>query len=286
MIYSMTGYGKAFEQLPTKKITIEIRTLNSKNLDIHMRVPSLYKEKELEMRNIVAKELERGKIEVYLTIESTGEETRVNINTPVVESYMEQLRAISPSAQDTELLQMAVRLPESLKTVSEDLNPEEWKTIREILLQALKNTKEFRAQEGKKLGDDFTERIGNIRSLLNDITPFEQERIQTVKERLQNNLNDLKVEVDEQRFAQEVVYYLEKMDINEEKVRLSAHLDYFEETLNSQENSGRKLGFIAQEIGREINTMGSKSSQSDMQQIVVKMKDELEKIKEQVLNIL
>lgn len=286
MIYSMTGYGKAFEQLPTKKITIEIRTLNSKNLDMHMRVPSLYKEKELEMRNIVAKELERGKIEVYLTIESTGEETRVNINTPVVESYMEQLRAISPSAQDTELLQMAVRLPESLKTVSEDLNPEEWKTIREILLQALKNTKEFRAQEGKKLGDDFTERIGNIRSLLNDITPFEQERIQTVKERLQNNLSDLKVEMDEQRFAQEVVYYLEKMDINEEKVRLSAHLDYFEETLNSQENSGRKLGFIAQEIGREINTMGSKSSQSDMQQIVVKMKDELEKIKEQVLNIL
>lgn len=286
MIYSMTGFGKASRQLPTKKITIEIKSLNSKNMDLYVRMPHLYKEKELEFRTHIAKKLERGKVECYLMIESTGAETSTSINTPVVQQYMQQLREIVPTITDKESLALAVKMPDALTTISEDLDEDEWATILELLDEALENIENFRRQEGKKMEEDFKLRIHNIGEGLSSIAPFEADRIEKVKERLAKNLEELQVNVDEQRFAQEVVYYLEKLDINEEKVRLKNHLDYFIETIESPENTGRKLGFIAQEMGREINTLGSKSNQKDMQQIVVQMKDELEKIKEQVLNIL
>lgn len=249
-------------------------------------MPHLYKEKELEFRTHIAKRLERGKVECYLTIESTEGKTSTSINAPVVQEYMNQMKNIVPSTTEEALLALAVKMPDAMTTLSEDLDESEWIVIMEILDEALDKIEDFRRQEGKKMEDDFRVRIHNIQENLDAIAPFEASRIENTKERLYKNLEELQVNVDEQRFAQEVVYYLEKLDINEEKVRLKNHLDYFLETINNQENTGRKLGFIAQEIGREINTLGSKSNQKDMQQIVVQMKDELEKIKEQVLNIL
>ena len=286
MIYSMTGFGKASMQLPLKKITVEVKSLNSKNLDLSVRLPQAYKEKELEIRNLIAQQLERGKVECSVFIEVTGEETSAVLNAPIVKAYIAQMQNIVPNADATELMKMAVRMPDALKVERCEVDEEEWTKIQVVLAEALKNINEFRRQEGEKLGNDFAERIANIRTYMQEITPFEEERIKNVKERLQQNLKELEVNIDESRYAQEVIYYIEKLDINEEKVRLTNHLDYFIETLNTQENSGRKLGFIAQEMGREINTMGSKSNHSEMQKLVVKMKDELEKIKEQVLNIL
>ncbi len=286
MIYSMTGFGKASVQLPLKKITVEIKSLNSKNLDLSVRLPQGYKEKELEVRNVMAQQLERGKVECSVYVEVTGEETSATLNAPIVKAYIAQMRNIIPDADPTELMKMAVRMPDALKVERCEVDEEEWNEIVKVLNQAVKNINEFRKQEGEKLGNDFTERINNIRSYMKEITTYENDRIVTVKERLQQNLKELEVTIDESRYAQEVVYYIEKLDINEEKVRLTNHLDYFIETMDAYEQSGRKLGFIAQEMGREINTMGSKSNHSEMQKLVVKMKDELEKIKEQVLNIL
>lgn len=286
MIYSMTGFGKASVQLPLKKITVEIKSLNSKNLDLSVRLPQGYKEKELEVRNVMAQQLERGKVECSVYVEVTGEETSATLNAPIVKAYIAQMRNIIPDADPTELMKMAVRMPDALKVERCEVDEEEWNEIVKVLNQAVKNINEFRKQEGEKLGNDFTERINNIRSYMKEITTYENDRIVTVKERLQQNLKELEVTIDESRYAQEVVYYIEKLDINEEKVRLTNHLDYFIETMDAHEQSGRKLGFIAQEMGREINTMGSKSNHSEMQKLVVKMKDELEKIKEQVLNIL
>lgn len=286
MIYSMTGFGKASVQLPLKKITVEIKSLNSKNLDLNVRLPQLYREKELEIRNQMAQQLERGKVECSVYIEVTGEETSSTINAPIVKAYIAQMKSIIPDADATELMKMAVRMPDALKVERCELDEQEWKEIEKVLHQAIKNINEFRQQEGEKLGNDFVQRIENIRTAMHEVASYEEERITNVKERLQQNLKELEVAVDESRYAQEIIYYIEKLDINEEKVRLTNHLDYFVETMNTKEHAGRKLGFIAQEMGREINTMGSKSNHAEMQKLVVKMKDELEKIKEQVLNIL
>jgi len=282
----MTGFGKAFVQLPLKKITVEIKSLNSKNLDLSVRLPQAYKEKELELRNMLAQKLERGKVECNVYVEVTGEETSATINAPIVRAYIAQMQNIIPEADATELMKMAVRMPDALKIERLEIDEQEWQEIVALSYKAIDNINEFRKQEGEKLGNDFMQRIANIRDYMQKVTTYEDERIQVVKERLQQNLKELEVNIDESRFAQEVIYYIEKLDINEEKVRLTNHLDYFVETMNSAEHTGRKLGFIAQEMGREINTMGSKSNHAQMQKLVVMMKDELEKIKEQVLNIL
>lgn len=286
MIQSMTGFGKASAQLPTKKITVEVKSLNSKNLDLNVRVPQAYREKELPLRNTIALALERGKVDFSLFCEVTAEETTNKINGPIVLAYIEQMKAIIGDSDSTELMKMAVRMPDALKVERHELDESEWKEIQEVIKQALHNIGEFRKSEGSSLEKDFIVRINNIESYMNQIIDLDVERIITVKERLRNNLAELQLNIDENRFEQEIIYYLEKMDITEEKVRLKKHLDYFLETLNGDQANGRKLGFIAQEMGREINTMGSKSNHAEMQKLVVMMKDELEKIKEQVLNVL
>lgn len=286
MIHSMTGFGKACLQLPTKKITIEVKSLNSKNLDLNVRLPLSYREKELTLRNQIALELERGKVDFSLFCEITAEETSSKINAPIVLAYIEQMKAIIPNADATELMKMAVRMPDALKVERSDFDETEWKEIEVVIQEAIQSMKAFRVSEGKSLENDFRARIANIFTYMNQVSLLDKERIVSVKERLRANLLELQLNIDENRFEQEVIYYLEKLDITEEKVRLSKHLDYFLETLGGTEANGRKLGFIAQEMGREINTMGSKSNHAEMQKIVVKMKDELEKIKEQVLNVL
>lgn len=286
MIQSMTGFGKASLQLPTKKITVEVKSLNSKGLDISTRIPSNYREMELGLRNLLGQKLERGKIDLALYLEVTGEETTSKINVPLVKGYIKQMKSVIPDADETELLKMAVRMPDALKTERDDIDEEEWKKIQMVVDDAIINMKQFRIDEGKSLEKEFKHRIQNILNLMYDALTFEKERIETVKTRMKTALNELKVEVDENRFEQEMIFYLEKYDITEEKVRLENHLKYFLETIKGNEANGRKLGFITQEIGREINTMGSKSNHAEMQKRVVMMKDELEKIKEQVLNVL
>jgi uncharacterized protein (TIGR00255 family) len=282
----MTGFGKATLQLATKKVTIEIKSLNSKGLDLNTRMPSIYREMELNLRNQIAQSLERGKVDFSLFVEITGEETSSKINAPIIKGYIAQMREILPEADPTELMKMAVRMPDALKTERDDIDPEEWKQIQTVINQALNNINQFRKDEGITLEKEFLHRIGNILSLMNQALAYDAERVETVKTRLRTALDELKENVDENRFEQELIFYLEKYDITEEKVRLESHLNYFKETLSGSEANGRKLGFITQEMGREINTMGSKSNHSEMQKLVVMMKDELEKIKEQVLNVL
>lgn len=283
----MTGFGKSVVQLPGKKITIEIKSLNSKNLDLNARIPSTYREKELALRNMVAKALERGKIDVGLYIESTGENTNTAINESVVNTYMKQLsNAVAGEPSEIELLKMAVRLPDALKTEREELDENEYKAIVTNLEGALKEINAYRLDEGNSLKTEFELRIKNLQRLLDEVITLDKDRLADVKVRLEKAVADLKVNLDENRFEQELIYYLEKYDITEEKVRLKNHLDYFTEALDSENSNGKKLGFIGQEIGREINTIGSKSNYAPMQQLVVQMKDELEKIKEQVLNVL
>ena len=285
MIQSMTGFGKASMQLPTKKITVEVKSLNSKGLDLSVRMPSAFREMELKLRNQVAQKLERGKVDFSLFIEVTGEETLSKINIPIIKAYMAQMKELV-DGDETELLKMAVRMPDALKTERDEIDENEWKSIQEVIDQALENIHKFRITEGIALEKEFLVRISNILSLMNETVALDGERIENVKKRLRTAIDELSVNVDENRFEQELIYYLEKMDITEEKVRLENHLNYFLETLAGTEANGRKLGFITQEIGREINTMGSKSNHAKMQKLVVQMKDELEKIKEQVLNIL
>ncbi|MEZ7494717.1 YicC/YloC family endoribonuclease [Leeuwenhoekiella aequorea] len=286
MIKSMTGFGKSVNQLPSKKITIEIKSLNSKSLDLNARIPSFYREKELELRNIVAKKLERGKIDFSVYVELNGEETSTSINTDVVQQYMKQLRAVTPDADDIELLKMAVRLPDALKTERDEIDEEEYQTILTGLESALNAIENYRLDEGKVLKEDFELRISNISTYLEEVKTIDPERMLGVRERLTKAVSDLKADVDENRFEQELTYYLEKYDITEEKVRLNNHLEYFQKSLKSEDSNGKKLAFISQEMGREINTIGSKSNYAPMQQVVVRMKDELEKIKEQLLNVL
>jgi uncharacterized protein (TIGR00255 family) len=286
MILSMTGFGKASLQLSTKKITVEVKSLNSKGLDLNTRMPSVYRENELALRNLLALKLERGKVDFSLYVEVTGEETSSKINAPIVKAYMAQMKAILPDANETELMKMAVRMPDTMKTEREEIDPNEWKQIQAVIDEAIENMLSFRKSEGASLEKEFTLRIENIRNYMNQALVLDPERVNNIKERLQTAIEELKVNVDTNRFEQELIYYLEKLDITEEKVRLTNHLNYFLQTLNGSEANGRKLGFITQEMGREINTMGSKSNHAEMQKLVVMMKDELEKIKEQVLNVL
>ena len=285
MIKSMTGYGKSVIQLPTKKITVELKSLNSKNLDLNTRVPSSYREKELEIRKLISKSLVRGKVDFNLYIEITGEKTIAKVNEGVVKQYMNQLKNIS-SVAEVELLKMAVKMPDSMKTEREKIDAGEFKNILEAVNEALTALNHYRSDEGTVLGNDFKIRIKNISELLIKVVAVDSERMAIVKDRLRKAVEDLKEAVDENRFEQELIYYLEKYDITEEKVRLKNHLNYFNEALASSDSNGKKIGFICQEIGREINTIGSKSNHAPMQQLVVQMKDELEKIKEQSLNVL
>lgn len=286
MIQSMTGFGKATLQLPTKKITVEVKSLNSKGLDLNVRMPSLYREMELGLRTEIALKLERGKIDFSIFIENTAEQTSTKVNVPIIKAYIAQMKAVIADADETELMKMAVRMPDALKTERDEINENDWFEIQKVIKEALVNIGNFRQDEGLSLEKEFQLRIGNIRQYMNDALALDPERVQAIKDRLQTAISELKVNVDENRFEQELIYYLEKLDITEEKVRLTNHLDYFLETIKGTEANGRKLGFITQEMGREINTMGSKSNHAQMQKLVVMMKDELEKIKEQVLNVL
>ena len=281
----MTGFGKHAIQLPSKKITVELKSLNSKNLDINARLPQSYREKELELRKAISESLQRGKVDFSLHVEITGEETTTEVNQGVVKEYMQQLKEIT-DGDELKLLEMALRLPDTLKTNGGDINESEFKAIQEALKKALSAINNFRLTEGKVLEDDFNLRIGNIEALLDQIKAIDPDRLATIREKLEKAVSELQVEVDANRFEQELIYYLEKYDITEEKVRLANHLAYFKSTLDSKESNGKKLGFICREIGREINTIGSKANFAPMQQLVVQMKDELEKIKEQMLNVL
>ena len=285
MIQSMTGFGKTVLQLPAKKITIEIKSLNSKSLDLNARMPSMYREKELDIRKLIANSLKRGKIDFSLFVEMTGEATSTLINKSVVNQYIQQLKDVV-DGDETELLKMAIRLPDATTTERDEIDEDEWKQIESEINTALKQLVDYRIHEGKSLESDFEKRIKNIDVLLEEVIKIDPDRIQAVRERLRKGVEELKENIDENRFEQELVYYIEKFDITEEKVRLHNHLDYFLKTLKSDDSNGKKLGFISQEIGREINTIGSKSNYAPMQKLVVQMKDELEKIKEQMLNVL
>ena len=282
----MTGYGKSVLQLPNKKISIEIKSLNSKNLDSYVRTPSVYREKELSIRKLLASKLERGKIDFSLFLEITGEETTTQINKVVVNQYIKQLKGVVNGGDDIEFLKIAVRLPDALNTERDEIDEEEWNAIENEINIALQKIQEYRAEEGEMLENDFRDRIKTIKLLLEQIIAIDPERIIAVRERLNKGVADLKEKVDENRFEQELVYYIEKFDITEEKVRLQNHLEYFIKSLNSEDSNGKKLGFIGQEIGREVNTIGSKANYAPMQKLVVQMKDELEKVKEQLLNVL
>lgn len=285
MIQSMTGYGKEVVQLPSKTISIEIKSLNSKGLDLNTRVPSTYREKELEIRDLLAKSLQRGKIDLSLYIEVTGENVTTILNESAVKQYIQQLAKVV-NGDPVELLKMAVRMPDAIKTEREEIDEKEYKAILKGIDKALEAINQYRTDEGSVLEKDFLARSRTISKLLEDVISIDPERIDAVKERLRKAVADIKEKVDENRFEQELIYYLEKYDITEEKVRLKNHLEYFEQALSSEDSNGKKLGFITQEIGREINTIGSKANYAPMQQIVVEMKDELEKIKEQALNVL
>ena len=286
----MTGFGKTTCEVGSKKITIEIKSLNSKQLDLFSRVPNMYKEKELELRNIVAQKLERGKVEFGIFVETTGSDSSTAINESLVKSYYEQIKGMSAQLgvpEPADWMSLLLRMPEVMKSETQEVEEDDWNKVKTAFVGAVDALIEFRTKEGVSLSNVFEQKIANIRSLLSTIDPFEKERIEKIKQRIMDNLSDLKgVDYDKNRFEQELIYYIEKLDVNEEKNRLRQHLNYFEETMKADGFSGKKLGFIAQEIGREINTLGSKSNHSEMQKIVVKMKDELEQIKEQVLNVL
>ena len=285
MIHSMTGYGKSVLQLPNKTISIEIKSLNSKSLDLNMRMPSIYRSKELDLRKAVAAKLSRGKVDFSLYFETTSEETQTNVNVAVVNKYINQLEAMSTGTK-MQFLQMAIRMPEALSTERNDIDESEWGDIQKGICNALDSISHYRLEEGKVLEADFTKRVGIISKLLDEVLEIDPERLKNVRERLNKGVSELKEKYDENRFEQELVYYIEKFDITEEKVRLQNHLEFFVKTLDSNESNGKKLGFISQEMGREINTIGSKANFAPMQKLVVQMKDELEKIKEQLLNVL
>lgn len=290
MIQSMTGFGKATLELSTKKITIEVKSLNSKQMDLSARIPSVYKEQELNIRGLIGRRLERGKVDFAIYVENTGKETTSQINQNVLESYYNQIKESSEKLGvdvPADWFQVLLRMPDVLKYEAQEADEEEWSKVLETINMAIDQLIEFRRQEGAMLEKLFTEKISNITTLQSDVEPYETERVEKVKSRIIEALEKIeKFDYDKNRFEQEMIYYIEKLDINEEKNRLTNHLKYFLETMKSASGQGKKLGFIAQEMGREINTMGSKSNHAQMQQIVVQMKDELEQIKEQVLNVL
>ncbi|MDP4291858.1 MAG: YicC/YloC family endoribonuclease [Bacteroidota bacterium] len=289
MIKSMTGFGKAIVELPGKKITVEVKSLNSKQLDASIKIPSTYKDKELEIRTEITKILERGKIDFYLTVEISGDQSNYAINKPLVLHYYKELKSLSEEVgENAELLPSILKMPDVLKTVREDIDEEEWRHVQVAIADALHQADRFRIEEGALLSKDFEHRIELIRKYMNDVTPFEKARVPIIRERLMHDISELadSSKFDPNRFEQELIYYIEKLDITEEKVRLAKHIDYFLNTLNEAGSQGKKLAFITQELGREINTMGSKANDADIQKLVVQMKDELEKIKEQLMNIL
>ncbi len=287
MLYSMTGYGKAEKQINDKNIQVEIRSLNSKNLDLKTRIASEFKEKETALRSRLGKAFLRGKIDFNLQSEEVNDKPKNILNEKVITTYIEQLQKITPELSKAELLPSVLRLPDVLKHEEESIDEEEWKKINEVIDEAIARFWEYRKEEGEAMEKDLRSNIAEIQKNLNEIKELDKDRITKKKEKLRAELDQLKTEIDENRFEQELIYYLEKWDINEEKVRLQNHLDYFlKEMDGKQKPKGKKLGFISQEIGREINTIGSKANDSKIQQKVVKMKDALEQIKEQLLNIL
>ncbi len=288
---SMTGFGKATHEIPGKKITVEIRSLNSKQLDLNLRIPYLYKEKELELRTEIGKQLERGKVDVTVFTETTQESTPTSLNKTLAKAYFNELKSLSQELNEgTEnLLSIIVKMPDVLKAEREtvELDEKEWNEVKATVNRAIEAFQKFRDDEGKTLENEFNKRIGIIAKLLNEVLLLDDARITNIKNRIKNNLEEVidTNKIDQNRFEQELIYYIEKLDITEEKLRLKTHLNYFNETMK-EPGSGRKLGFISQEIGREINTIGSKANDAGMQKMVVQMKDELEKIKEQLLNVL
>ena len=292
MIQSMTGYGKATAELTEKKINVEIKSLNSKAMDLSARIAPAYREKEMELRNEIARVLERGKVDFSLWVEKKEcAEAATPINQVLVEGYYNQIKAISENlhiAVPTDWFQTLLRMPDVMtRTETQELSEEEWGIVYATVKEAVSHLVDFRKQEGAALEKKFREKIENIHRLLESVTPYEKERVDKVKERITDALEKtLSVDYDKNRLEQELIYYIEKLDINEEKQRLSNHLKYFISTLENGSGQGKKLGFIAQEMGREINTLGSKSNHAEMQKIVVQMKDELEQIKEQVLNVM
>ncbi|AEV33111.1 YicC/YloC family endoribonuclease [Owenweeksia hongkongensis] len=286
-LYSMTGFGKAILQLPAKKITIEVKSLNSKQLDINVRMPSFYKEKESPIRQKLAEELNRGKIDLNFYSEVTGAEKAPRVNRALVVEYISQLKGImDETGVEGDIMSAVMRLPDVMQAAEDEVDEAEWKAIQEVVHQAVEQLNGFRADEGATLKVDLDNRIAIIREKMAGIDVHEEDRVKRIKEKLSRGLAEIAEKPDENRYEQELIYYLEKLDVTEEKVRLKSHLDYFEQLLNEGGPIGKKLGFISQEIGREINTMGSKANHAAMQKLVVEMKDELEKIKEQVLNIL
>ncbi|MFC2722128.1 MAG: YicC/YloC family endoribonuclease [Flavobacteriaceae bacterium] len=285
MILSMTGFGRAEAIFEGKKINVDIKSLNSKSFDLSIKLPLRFKEKELEIRKSLNDKLLRGKVDCFITYESLDGANDVKINQEIIKSYMEQLRQCSPEAPDFEYLKMAIRMPETIQCKTEELSDNEWNLLQDTINKAVIEFSNFRKTEGEILGEELTKNIKNIEELLGQVQPFEEERISTIKERYLSSLKDFE-QLDETRFYQEVAYFVEKLDISEEKVRLTQHLKYFLEVLNNEDFNGKKLGFISQEIGREINTLGSKANHHEIQKIVVMMKDNLEKIKEQTLNVL
>jgi len=291
MIRSMTGFGKTEFEVGNKKITLEIKSLNSKQLDINTRIPAMYREKDIEIRRLISEMLTRGKVDFALYLDNLGTESTSRINSAIVKDYYRQLTDIHQELGleiNQTIMNSIMRLPETVKMVYDELDETEWLEVRDNLEKTLEELNRFRDQEGLALKIDIDNNIQNILDLLSQIEPHETQRMENVKNKIMDSLNEMQLNgnIDKNRFEQELIYYMEKLDINEEKVRLTNHCSYFTETMAENEPSGRKLGFIAQEIGREINTLGSKANESNLQRIVVQMKDNLEKIKEQVLNVL
>ena len=286
----MTGFGKVTAELPSKKVTVEIKALNSKQLDLSTRIPSIYKDKEMELRSLLLQSLERGKVEFNIFIEYIGKDTPTQINLAAVENYYNQIKEIAEKLNisvPNDWFQSLLRMPDAFKSETQQPDESEWGVVLETVKDAIKHLCDFRIQEGAMLQKLFEQKIANIATLLKEVEKYEGERIEKIKARIMDNLQKIaEKDYDKNRFEQEMIYYIEKLDVNEEKNRLDNHLKYFISTMESGHGQGKKLGFIAQEMGREINTLGSKSNHAEMQKIVVQMKDELEQIKEQVLNVL
>ncbi len=286
----MTGYGRATGLIGMKKFTIEVRSLNSKQLDMNLRMPPVYKEKEMDLRKYLTKTVKRGKVDLTLFYESQGEEKKVSVNQPLMESYYRDFKNVADAIGQKEVDYMAlmIRIPDILKAEKEELDPEEWKAIFALVKEATEALENYRKTEGKQIGEEFQNRINTILELAAHVKEPLQARMKKIEGRIMNNLNEFidPEKIDKNRFEQELIYFLEKLDVSEELQRLNSNCNYFTEILNDKESKGKKLGFIIQEIGREINTLGSKANDSDVQRIVVRMKDELEKIKEQILNVL
>ena len=285
MILSMTGFGRSEGVFEGKKITLDLKSLNSKSFDLNIKMPQRYKEKEFEVRKILNDRLLRGKVDCYINIESLDDGADVNLNHELVQSYISELKKIAGDGPDFEYLKMAIRMPDVISTKSDNLKEEEWQVLKDILEDAVLKFENFRQTEGEILHAELKRNIQNIEGYLNEVIPHETIRLDAVKEKYRNTLKEFD-QIDETRFYQEMAYFTEKLDIAEEKVRLTQHLKYYLEVMQNETFNGKKLGFISQEIGREINTLGSKANHAEIQKLVVMMKDDLEKIKEQTLNVL